>query len=101
MRDTASQIGGEATVEVVYNPGRLLDTLISRLQLKNDSALATALEVDPPVISKIRCRRLPVGATMLLRMHEISDLPIAELRHLMGDRRQKFRMSRADGMPKD
>ena len=38
----------------VYDPNRLLDTLIRHLNLKNDAALSRALEVAPPVISKIR-----------------------------------------------
>jgi plasmid maintenance system antidote protein VapI len=76
-----------------YDPNGLLDALLVKMQLKNDAALARALEVAPPVISKIRHKRLPVGASMLIRMHEESDLAIRELRDLMGDRRQKFRIS--------
>ncbi len=76
-----------------YDPDRLLESLIGRLKLKNDAALSRALEVAPPVISKIRHRRLPVGASLLIRMHEVTDLSIEELRGLMGDRRGKFRIS--------
>ena len=64
---------------------------MDKLSLKNDAALSRALEVAPPVISKIRHRKLSVGASMLIRMHEISELSIKELRILMGDRRDKFR----------
>ena len=32
----------------VYDPNRLLDTLIQHLNLKNDAALSRALEVAPP-----------------------------------------------------
>jgi hypothetical protein len=45
--------------------------------------LSRALEVAPPVISKIRHSTLPIGATILLRMHEVSDFSIRELRALM------------------
>lgn len=83
-----------------YDPNRLLDSLIDRLKLKNDAALSRALEVAPPVISKIRHRRLPVGASLLIRMHEVSDLSIRELREMMGDRRTKYRLSDAQGKPK-
>lgn len=76
-----------------YDPDNLLSTLISKLNLKNDAALSRALEVAPPMISKIRHRRLPVAASLLIRMHEISRLSIRELRALMGDRRDKFRIS--------
>ncbi|MDB5907617.1 MAG: hypothetical protein JWP34_1731, partial [Massilia sp.] len=63
-----------------YNPDKVLDAIIAKLNLKNDAALSRALEVAPPVISKIRHRTLPIGATILLRMHEVSDFSIRELK---------------------
>lgn len=66
-----------------YDPNRVLDAIMEKLHLKNDAALSRALEVAPPVISKIRHRTLPIGATILLRMHEVSDFSIRELRALM------------------
>lgn len=82
-----------------YDPNRLLDALIERLNLKNDAALSRLLSVAPPVISKIRHARLPVGASMLIRMHEETGLSIRELRDLMGDRRKRLRISDTDGRP--
>lgn len=82
-----------------YDPNHLLDSLIERLQLRNDAALSRALGVEPPVISKIRHRRLPVGASLLIRMHEASDITIHELRELMGDRREKYRIDPANLNP--
>ncbi len=84
-----------------YDPNRLLDVLIQKLGLKNDAALSRALEVRPPVISKIRHRTLPVGASLLIRMHEVTDMSIRELRELMGDRRRRMRISDVDGKPKN
>jgi len=78
--------------QMTYDPNRLLDALIRKLHVKSDAALSHLLEVDPPVISNIRTLRKPVGAVLLIRMHEVSDLTIGELRSLMGDRRKKFRM---------
>jgi hypothetical protein len=105
MRDTNADTdvanardGGE---ELEYDPDRLLDSLIVHLGLKNDAALSCALEVAPPVISKIRHRRLPVGAAILIRMHEVSGLTIRDLRFLLGDRREKFRVSDVQGKPKE
>ena len=86
--------------QVTYDPNRLLDSLITKMGLKNDVALARALEVAPPVISSIRHHRLPVGASLLISMHEVSDLTIGELRGLMGDRRKKFRGSDKPIKPK-
>lgn len=67
----------------IYNPDKLLDAIIAKLKLKNDAALSRALDVAPPVISKIRHRTLPIGATILLRMHDVSKFSIRELRALM------------------
>lgn len=90
----------EQTNQFQYDPNNLLESLIERLNLKNDAALSRALEVAPPLISKIRHRRLPVGASLLIRMHEVSDLSIKDLRALMGDRRNKFRISDKQFKPK-
>ena len=90
----------KANHQVKYDPDNLLASLIGRLRLKNDAALSRALEVAPPIISKIRHRRLPVGASLLIRMHEVSDLSIRDLRDLMGDRRAKQRVSSVQGKPK-
>jgi len=73
----------QSTTEFVYNPNRVLDAIMEKMGLKNDAQLSRALEVAPPVISKIRHYSLPIGATILLRMHEVSDISIRELRALM------------------
>ena len=83
-----------------YHPNHLLDILLGKMQLKNDAALSRMLEVAPPVISKIRHHRLPVGASLLIRMHEVTGMSIRDLRDLMGDRRTKYRLSDAQGRPK-
>jgi len=70
-----------------FVPNKLLDTLIQRMQLKNDAELCRVLEVQPPIISKIRHRKLNVGATILLRMHEKSNIPIRELKELTAEAR--------------
>lgn len=80
-----------------YSPNHLLDSMLEKLGAKNDAALSRKLEVLPPVISKIRHHRLPVGASLLIRMHEISGMSIRDLRDLLGDRRTKYRVSDALG----
>lgn len=42
-----------------------------------------ALEVAPPVISKVRHGTEPIGSPLLVRMHEVSDFSIREFRMLM------------------
>lgn len=71
----------------------------AKLKVKNDAALSRALEVAPPMISKIRHFRMPVGASLLIRMHEVTDMPMRKLQDLMGDRRLKFRLSPVQGHP--
>ena len=83
----------QETVQTTNDPNHLLDVLLGKMQLKNDAALARMLEVSPPVISKVRHHRLPVGASLLIRMHEVTGISIRDLRNLMGDRRTKYRLS--------
>lgn len=71
-------------------PGNLLDALIEHLGLRNDAALSRALYLSPPMISKLRSKTLPVSATVLIRMHDVTGLGIRELRALMGDDRRRF-----------
>jgi hypothetical protein len=73
-----------------YNPQKFINDLIDLLKLKNDAALSRLLKVAPPVISKIRIKRLVVGASFLVRLHEVTNLPISELRKMMGDERKSF-----------
>jgi plasmid maintenance system antidote protein VapI len=70
-----------------YHPERLLDALIEQLNLKNDAGLARVLGVSAPTMSKVRNGRLPLGPSMLVRMHEESGLSVKQLRALMGDAR--------------
>jgi len=68
-----------------FFPHKLIDGLIEKLSLKNDAALCRVLSVQPPIISKIRHGHLPVGASLLIRMHEETGLSIRDLRVMMGD----------------
>jgi hypothetical protein len=73
-----------------YDPDPLLTTVAEQLNVKNDAELARALAISAPSISKIRHRKMVVGPNLLIRMHEITNLSIKELRALMGDHRPIF-----------
>lgn len=60
----------------------LLDSVIASRRLRNDAELSKLLMLAPSSISKIRHRRVPLTATVMLRMHEVFDIPIAELKRL-------------------
>lgn len=66
-----------------YDPAQLLDDVRETLNLKNDLALCLALEIGPSVISKVRNKKTPVTALLLVRMHEVSEVSIRDLRLLM------------------
>lgn len=67
-----------------YNANGLIDAMIDKHDLKNDAALARLLKVAPPVISKIRHNGLPVGATFILKCHEIAGLSVENVRSFIG-----------------
>lgn len=67
-----------------YTPAVLLDTMLERMGLKNDAALARTLELPPPVVSKIRHKQASVTAAILLRIHDVTRWPVNEIRALMG-----------------
>lgn len=63
-------------------PNILLDTIIERYGVKNDAALSRMLETAPPVLSKVRHRHLPVGPSLVIRIHETFDMPIRDIQAL-------------------
>lgn len=67
-----------------YTPNRLLDAVLLRLRLKNDAALSRTLGVGRPVLSKVRHRRVPVAASLMIQIHDATHLSINEIRLLMG-----------------
>ena len=63
-----------------YNPAGLLDAISAKLELKNDAALARALELAPPVVSKLRRLRMPVGNSFILMLLDREIMTLAEVR---------------------
>jgi hypothetical protein len=83
MTKTAASLAEKKLNTFPGDPNKLLDAIIEKLHLKNDAALSRVLEVAPPVISKLRHGALPIGPTILIRMHEVSEMGIREMRALM------------------
>lgn len=67
-----------------YNPGAMIDSLIAIMKLDSDAKLARKLRVSPPVISKLRHRRMSIGPALLIRMHDVTGIEIRQLRRLAG-----------------
>ncbi len=62
------------------NVAQLLDKVKEKLNLKNDAALSRAMGVAPPVVSKLRNGRLPIGDATWLRLHEITGMRTLDLK---------------------
>ena len=73
-----------STETLPYDQSRLLDHLLSAKQLKNDAALSRVLAVAPPVISKMRHHRLPVGPAIKIRILESFDMTVHQINELIG-----------------
>lgn len=77
-----------------YNPARMLNCLRVRFRLDSDAELSRTLGLAPAMLSKIRHRRQAVGAAFILRVHDVTGVPVQDLRRMMGDRRATVRLAR-------
>ena len=62
---------------------KLLDELQKRFEIPNDRKLAAKLDVGTPTISRIRNGKCAVSADIMIRIHEIFGLSIAEIKELL------------------
>lgn len=58
----------------------MLDDIQSQMRLKNDQHTARALELQPSTISRLRSGHLFFGATLIVRVHELTDWPIRDIK---------------------
>lgn len=81
--------------EKIFDPSKLLDVIKEQFGAQTDSELAELLNMTSPQISRIRNCGVPLSASALIKIHEISGLPIARLKKLCGDRRASQRVRKA------
>ncbi|HEX7642661.1 MAG TPA: hypothetical protein VF472_10695 [Burkholderiaceae bacterium] len=67
-----------------YDPARLLDAIQSKLHINSDAALSRALGVAPPILSKVRHRKVPITPWLIIQIHDAAQLSVEEIRALMG-----------------
>jgi hypothetical protein len=84
-------VSGDATDQ--YIPGRLLDAVADMIGVTPGIALARALGITSAELSRVRHSRHSVGASVLLRLHEVSGLSTILLRQIAQDRRHRYRPS--------
>jgi hypothetical protein len=73
-----------STQNLPFDQNRLIDHLRQTLKADTDLELSRALDVAPPVISKIRHHRALVGATLKIRIMEKTEMTLDELHFLIG-----------------
>ncbi len=61
----------------------ILDVLKEKYDLKNDAAIAKALEIAPPIVSRIRNAKSNVSAEIILKIHETFGMPVADIKALL------------------
>lgn len=62
----------------------LFDRLRSEFNLKNDAALAKFLHCGHPAVARMRNDTKPLGAAILIRIHESTGWPVREIRDMLG-----------------
>jgi len=67
-----------------YRPEVLLDALCDRAKLRRDAQIARLLGFGGPVISKIRNKKVPIGADFLIRVQDIFGVDIDLSRKIAG-----------------
>ncbi|MES2729949.1 MAG: hypothetical protein V4621_07645 [Pseudomonadota bacterium] len=73
-----------------YNPAALIDEVTDLLDLKNDRALAAALNIGAPSICKIRSKVAAITPNILIRMHDLTGKSLDELRAMGGIPKTNF-----------
>lgn len=74
----------QATKENIEANNAVFNLVRQKCGFKNDAALSRALQVAPPVVSKLRHGRLQVGPSIIVKLHEVSGIPVRELKSHMG-----------------
>jgi len=60
----------------------LVDHLLNAYNIRNDAALAKALGLHAPTISKLRNGRMSLTPSFMIRVHETFGTPIAEIKRI-------------------
>lgn len=74
----------EAMNDSNFDPNKAVDWMLKKLECKNDAALCRKLEIQPPVISKIRHKKLPIGDSLLIRLHEETGIGTKQIKAEIG-----------------
>jgi hypothetical protein len=73
-----------------YSPSDLIDHLKALYNLKNDLSFSKTFGFSPAHISKLRHKKTIVSPHFLLRIHDVSQISISDLKKMMKDNRKFF-----------
>ncbi len=59
---------------------QLFDAILHQNDFKNDAALAAALDIDPPNLSRLRHGHRPVSDGMVLKIHDVTGWAIRDIK---------------------
>jgi len=69
----------------MYLTHPLLDFIKKEYKLKNDAALAKALGIKPPTISKLRANRQSMSAEIKIIIHKKTGMSIEDIESFLGE----------------
>lgn len=79
-----SRVLHPVTEESTQRANATLDMIIEKFHLKNDAALCRALNIAPPVISKIRHGNNPVSLTLAVLISETTGIHLKVIKQHFG-----------------
>lgn len=66
---------------------KLLEIAQQKMGLKTRTDTHTVSGISAPACSKIRKERLVASAEIILRLHDVTDVPVQEIRDMLGVRK--------------
>lgn len=73
------------SAELAVKQSKFLDWLKEEFNVKNDAQLSRDLEIAPPAVCKVRKGDMPVGASLILRIHEQYGVSVKKIRAQLAD----------------
>jgi hypothetical protein len=67
-------------------PHSILDLAREKLDAKSDAVLAHMLGQEPSLISRVRNRKRPMSADLILAIHETTSIPVDQIKSMLGPR---------------
>lgn len=67
-------------------PHSILDLAREKLNAQSDSVLAHMLGQEPSLISRVRNRKRPMSADLILAIHETTSIPVDQIKSMLGPR---------------